>query len=1205
PFAAVLADRVSSTLRVDGTGVSFTVDRLLNTLLLPLPDLSLPDGTTAPLGSLALAATDFSVRLGEGVAVGARLGVGLPPEINHLFGVERGADGRPAPRTRLLETYDDASRPATPLGVEVRAGLRQGTLGVEVLPGALPFRGFREENDEFVLEMGELGSVRFRRPVLRYDPAAGTLHAEGGFTQRGLKLPLGWLRPVLGSLGMEALAERLPAAVPLAEVSLLRDGEVDAELAIEVFEGLLSAPLDPALRQAVRAVAGHFNRLPPRLRDYLDVRLPGELAFRLSVTPDGGFQLHLSTGTETERPGPGATRSLTPLKLLVPTVGPLGVELVGIRLYGVTVGMALGGQLLVLQVDAEADRFDLVSLAAAMALDAAGSAVLRPPAQLGQTLVVRDLLAVVVIATQVPVPIPLFYDEVAVLAGEPTGFELAVRVRFPRPRLSLRELLGSAQRIRRFATEEEYFFGGDPGARGPREMDLRWTIGESYLQLPPWLGGEVLGVRGRDLAEVSALETIERALDAVKGFEVVPLIESIPLQHRVGETALALGPLRAQARWLLASLAEYPAAVAGEPAWASRGATIQRVLELARAAPGAGGAAADERGLVALLGGACAVGGATLEATAALVAGRRRGVATGFRVAGELERLFALELAGVVVAAPREGRWEMEGTSSLALFGERVFAGSVRGDAGSLRIDGVLDLFAWAPGSPLQARGELRGHLDRDGFLLEGAAWVSLGGGDALTLAGARFHLSPGRAELAGTLLGQTVSLALSAEGRRVRLEGGLEHALEVPGLLRVGAWEGAGGPRVRVAGPEAPELLLDGSLTVLGVTSSTRVHLSADGFRCDFAGDLLGLFACRGSLRGGGLLSGQGVEASLVLENGLAALEEMVLARVREGLSSLRARAGEAGATLAAERDRYNEALGREIRRLEQEAAERRGGALQAVDAASQQVREARWAVDDLDRRIAEARAAVAADRERVEASFRDAQAHLEEKRRGLDVIREQIAAHDAWYHGLHWALQALSWGPYLAGKAALELAWAGADAALSLARDVVTTASLAKDAVHPDADPRVTTLLAARLTVDAALQTASAVLQVAEQGLHALPDWVLQPTLLAAEASRVVGDAALALAQGTVEAADQALRGAEQAVAWMGEHAMPVRVERLAFTTALEPGRLPRVQAAARLSWALPGGGRDVRDAELDIDFADLPGTAARLATQLLPAA
>ncbi|MBV9773890.1 MAG: hypothetical protein JO040_08065, partial [Gemmatimonadetes bacterium] len=692
----LLPERTEATLRIDGSGVTLTADRLLAPVPVPLPDIRGAGGETIPLGSLLFAVSDLRVKLGAEVSLSARLGLGLPPEINHLFGTQTGADGRMEPRVRVFETYDPAD-PVAGVALRLGIGIRDGSPFVEAAASALPFRGFAADADGYcTLELGEFGSARFRLPVFRFDPSSGSFQAEGEFAHRNLQLPLAPLRNLLSALGLGELARAIPRGIPLQRISLLDErGEIDGNALVALLETVLGAgAVAPEVGEAVRTLAGQFNHLPGRLRDYLSIEIPERLAFRLAVTADGGVQAHVSTSLERERYADGR-RKQVPVKLLLPGMGPTGPTLQGVRLYGLNLGSLLGGQLFRLDVDVEVDQFELLPLAIAMGLDAAGVQALASADRLYRTLVVRDLVTLIVWQTQVPIPIPLFYEELGVRTCGLEGVEIGSRWRFPVPRLNLKEVLDTFGQLRRFVTEEDYLL--DPEAM-PKDMDLRWTIGENYLQLPSYLGGDVIGKKGGEVAVVSVARTIARVLNAVKDFAVADLVESIPIEHRVGETRLALGPMSLQAGWFLTSLAEYPRAVAASGEWSGRAEPLRRIVELTHL-PGPGDppeevdAPGRDRGVVTFLAGRWEVGSvASFEVLAGLVVAKKRGFATGYRARGWINGLLDLELEGLVYVAPREGKVEIGGRSRMALFGHPVFAGAVRGDNHSFAIDGELDL---------------------------------------------------------------------------------------------------------------------------------------------------------------------------------------------------------------------------------------------------------------------------------------------------------------------------------------------------------------------------------------------------------------------------------------------------------------------------------------------------------------------------------
>jgi hypothetical protein len=113
-----------------------------------------------------------------------------------------------------------------------------------------------------------------------------------------------------------------------------------------------------ALHALEKAAETLLESTPGRFNEYLDFRMPTDLAFAIEVRGSGGLKLDVTTRTND-----GAPPRL--LKLLLPFMDPTtGIpELLGVELISLSLGEILGGVLFLHEVDGTCDRFDLIALA--------------------------------------------------------------------------------------------------------------------------------------------------------------------------------------------------------------------------------------------------------------------------------------------------------------------------------------------------------------------------------------------------------------------------------------------------------------------------------------------------------------------------------------------------------------------------------------------------------------------------------------------------------------------------------------------------------------------------------------------------------------------------------------------------------------------------------------------------------------------------
>ena len=390
-----------------------------------------------------------------------------------------------------------------------------------------------------------------------------------------------------------------------------------------------------------------------------------------------------------------------------------------------------------------------------------------------------------------------------------------------------------------------------------------------------------------------------------------------------------------------------------------------------------------------------------------------------------------------------------------------------------------------------------------------------------------------------------------------------------------------------------APELrrLLDERLQPLGLALAGEPDLSTPVVRGQVAGELFGLCPSAGSVAADSLVDPTRVEVEVRLQGRFAALEAELHRELRERV----ARAAHAlelarNQAAAAHGGASDELLRRETGRLDREAAALRDAAEAALEGARRRLDEARAAFEAADRRLAEGRAAVEADTGRLQAAVATAEEHLEHERSDLEALEREAAA-----------LAGREGAGVLVLMGMLQVRRTGALAQLEMAEGVLKAVRQARDAWHPDADPRVTTPQADRAGAEATLSAARAALDMAETVAATLPGWVRDESLRAAEARRQLEAA---------QAGDDpqgALRAARHAAApvlarWKAAAALDepaVEVHDLAVRTHAACGPRPRVEASARLAFPAPdGAGREERAVTFALNFADLAESAATLA-------
>ena len=649
---------IPARLRVDGTGLTVSIRPDIPPLALPMSKAPLSGAALDPW-LIGLSQVTVTMDVKGDVALRADPSVTLPVSLNRaLFGTTRDGSDRAILRT------------GAPIRLELEIGVLDGAPGAGIGVLDIPFNAFDTDptGQYWLCDLGAAGLVRIAIPRLRF--TGGGFAVSGGFVEdeaRPLTIPLAPLAQVLAARFPE-LAGVLPEGIRvLSSPKLLSGSEhllaVLPQYLEAHFGGVLpDGKVPDTLSHALTAIARAEEGLPARLREYLDADPPRDVSFSIDLDASGSLTVSFQThgAAETIASAEALSPARRPAMALIPALP----NLVGIRLSRLEIGPVFGGSLIMVRVNAEIDLFDPVILAGSVA--ASESAALRtwlPAARQGhKTLIAHDLIVFVVYEGGVPVPVPLFYEKLGVDACGPAGLALATSVSFnPLTHNTLLSVFETLKDVYEFLSEPDFELPAEGGVR------LDASIGETYLQLPRFLGGATWGSRDHDLAHVDLSRTCARVLNGLKFFSVTELLAGIPIEYRCGALGVAFGPLRFQAGWAVTTRQEF----AGGLQWTSAATADHPIVDLPAAErPGllalvpAPADAARDVGVVVLLAGDAAVGAAVrMTCRFGMVSTGRSGFTTavslstdfvngaGVRVAGRV----AFDLTGSVPAGGFQG----------------------------------------------------------------------------------------------------------------------------------------------------------------------------------------------------------------------------------------------------------------------------------------------------------------------------------------------------------------------------------------------------------------------------------------------------------------------------------------------------------------------------------------------------------------------
>lgn len=831
PILKHLPERFQGHFRLSSRGLKIGIDSIVKDVELSLPPIQLQD-IRIELGKLAFGAGNYTLEAdSRKLSLSLELGIGLPSELNRLFG----SDDEGNPRLELFHTYkpgDPSSLLKLKLGIDTDGGLALQPLTsplkairfIQRPDGTTVCRcklGRLDDNGQ-LLEGCNFGEFEFEIPSFRFDGTS--FAAQGSFKQiQPLQIPTGMLKNLLQQKGLDHLNAFIPDRIPLNEINLFDEEQhFVAEKCFQHLERMTGVALPSKFKEAIDAISASVNGLPQSLKDYFHFEVPDELAFSIRVSGDGGASIRVHAGKE--------------LRFLLPAgIGPVPI-LVGVRLKDFTFGELLGGSLFLTEVNVTIDLFDLVTLAHSLLyaetskrLPSASVKMLPDPTTVHRRIVIEDLTMLIVYQTLYPIPVPVFYSDIGVDYLGIEGLQLQAHLAFPKPAPNLLEAANLFKDLKGFFTNPDYFLEEGEWVQWQNTvkkeaksagMDLRLKIGPLYAQLPEYLGGSPLGLK--ESVEISLKNGMARLLNSLKKLSVNSVIQAIPFTYRKGsDVSISFGPLAFSASWLLATPQEFRDQGLAELSMTQE--EIKPLLSVIGNSPDHA-PDADEQGIVLFLQGSAAIGQLlTLNSQFALI-GTSQGFATGFRFHGSAANVLDIDLSGRLIIEPKKPEgFQLSGAASFSIFDKSIFKGSFGLSNKRFGIEGNLDLF---PGSTLlQCTGKLSGYISSDVLDLQGEASVRLG---TTTVLAGKFEIGPAGLYLRTTLFNQSIELKAEGKDRAVTLTGSVD-PFQL-GDLKISGRDGNAKPLIYVEeSVQGARIRISGKLELWGYSQDTELYITKD----------------------------------------------------------------------------------------------------------------------------------------------------------------------------------------------------------------------------------------------------------------------------------------------------------------------------------------------------------------------------------------
>lgn len=1028
PFSDVFPDSVEANLKLSEDGVEFNVGRLLKPVQVSLPPTKV-GAATVDLGALLLDATNFTFKTeGEKLITSIDLGLGLPNTINNLFGTDENNE----PLVDFFRTVekDKDGKLEMDTFVQVRMGIdSDGGFFASLMDAPFNFINLEERDDKswIVCDFGAAGGLECQVPTMKYD---GYQFAATGAMKitEPLQIPMQPLKSLLEAQGEVVAAAKIPQMLPLRSINVIdENNKLQVTKLSKYLQDLTGIALPQEFNDVLNELEGTVNRLPADLLEYFRFEMPKEFEFDIAVTIDGGAKIKF--------------KSSEPIKIL--TVTPAG--LIGIRLRSFTFGEIFAGSLFLMSTDVDFDVFNPANLAAALIpTDKIGLKGLVDTHHTRNRLYINDLTTFIAYQAGFPVPIPMFYDGIGVDIKHLDGTALESNFQFPMPKLNAMEMLTSIQDFTAFLSNPEHLL--DTTVQN-RKMDLSYTIGQNYIQLPKWLDANqtVIGKKDTTLT-ISAYNRVAALMNAVKTMNPVYLITAIPLNERVNQIKFNLLGIDANGTALLTTTSEFEKIAHQKlninPADAKR--IVSELLPFTKIVT-------DKEGFVSFAQGSLNIANVGSLYSRIATIGGEKGLANNISLSGKLGTLLDLSLNGNIALNLNPNANEnilMNGNGSLKVFGADMF--NIDWTASNKQIALKAEAFA-LPIAGVNLSGSFDGHLNSNSFAINGQGQLTVDGlGEPFGHVG--LHLSTHELRLTGKWLDQEANFRVMRDNTGMIMSASLAPIHIGDNIMNITSSDKLSGAKAFISSLNGvPKLYIDGAVEIpmLQLDSSVRVDFSPS--KCMFRTKTTVLEKFTADIKGEGvnLIDANSFRISGVFENNfLNWIHDEIIKLITQ----------------------ENAKNGQNIQYLRNEVTKAQGN------------------VNHLLGQVNANRQTVQNERNQRNAAFNAANADLQKAQNNVNSLDGQIVNHQRWYNALSDWDKFVNSAPYGVKQAALATAKATATAALSIARTAVNGVKSGLNFAPIDLDPRVSVPLAAHGIATIALAGFNEQLRILQEGLGVL---------------------------------------------------------------------------------------------------------------------
>lgn len=797
----ILPDSSEATLTIKNKVQTLTITRLTDGVEIPLPNIPVPGKKDIVLGKMLLNLTNFSINTGAAPSLSVDMDIGLPSQLNNIFGTSGGK-----PNFELFNTY----RAADPVNsvVKTRVASDGKKLSMQLINSPLKAAPTITIDGKswWAIDMGDFGAANVMVPEFSYISGSTGLTASGGFDiVRPLSIPLTPLKWFLEAVFSKEVADAVPSAVPLKEINILNKND---ELNVNELKKLWGGNFPSEVDSVLDVINDGVDKLPDRLKSYFNIQIPKSLLFDIQIDSTGGIQGSLSVKKDDP-----------PLRILYPSMaGPLPA-LCGLELRKVAFGEILSGQLFTLEVDATFDQFNILTIAASLAMPNSDLNILPKSQNLQTTLEIKNLFAVIFYQAGVPIPIPLFYDLIGIDYLGFEGLGVGSHFKFPKPTLNVAELAKTLSHLLEFFTDPKYLLDSK---NPPKDMDLAFTIGGNYLQLPNYTGGKLLGKK-TTIETISAWKLLAHSLNWMKTFSVNEFVQSFPIQYRVGnETISFFNVAGINVAWALTTPHEFVTVAYKKlkiPAQDTEGVLALLPKQANR----------EDEGLVLLMRGGFVIANTVkFQSTFGIMGSSAQGFATGFQHKGSIAKIVSAELSGAVAINPKsQPAFQLIGKTNLTILQQTVMSGELYLSNQELFISGLIDLF---PGiKAVSAKAQIEGIVSSKQLKLTGDTNFAFGNA---TIIKGQLVLSQSEFYIAGQFLALKTTLQISQVNQALSIKGTVGTQLKfgvTTGAIRIAGVKVADGMSINIDAALALAIAVSSEEFALGVKA--KFKLNGKGF--------------------------------------------------------------------------------------------------------------------------------------------------------------------------------------------------------------------------------------------------------------------------------------------------------------------------------------------------------------------------------------